>query len=61
MMKKFDISSKREYLTPTIEVEVLQKQDILTVSDNVHGDAEQWFGDNGGIGDLFNAILGNDY
>lgn len=60
-MKNFDITSKREYQTPIIVIEELEKQDILTASDNVSGDAQEWFGDSGGISDLFNAILGNDY
>lgn len=61
MMKKFDTASKMEYKTPLLEVEELEKRDILMVSDNASGDAEVWLGDSGGVGDLFNAILGNDY
>ena len=59
MMKKFDTASKMEYKAPLLEVEELEKKDILMVSDNVSGDADLWFGDSGGIGDLFHAILGN--
>lgn len=64
MIKRhFNTTSKREYITPIIEVEELEKQDILTVSvtvseDNGEIDAFE-FGDSGGPVDLFNQLFGN--
>ena len=65
MMKRyFNTTSKKEYITPLIEIEELEKQDILTVSAQVSGaddtevDAFQ-FGDSGGPVDLFNQLFGN--
>ena len=63
MKKCFNTTSKKEYKTPLIEIEEMEKQDVLLVSasNNIEGDADLWLGDSGGIGDLFDAILGNDY
>lgn len=61
MKKFFNTTSKTEYKTPILEIEELEKQDILTASnENANGNAEDWLGDSGGIGDLFDAIVGNN-
>ena len=65
MMKKyFYNTSKREYVTPIIEIEELEKQDILTVSAQVSGEDNAEvdmfkFGDNGGPIDFISQLFGN--
>ena len=65
MMKQyFNTTSKKEYITPIIEIEELEKQDILLVSaqvsggDNAEVDMFQ-FGDNGGPIDFISQLFGN--
>lgn len=54
MSKIFNITSKKEYSTPIIFVEELDKRDILTISDNFQANLAQ-FAPQGANKDLFSS------
>lgn len=55
MIKNIDIHSKHEYKTPMLDIEELEKQDVLTFSET--DNAQKGYSEGvGSLGDLFSSM-----